>query len=70
MKNLLNKILGEKTKKGKCRFWNHIWEYEPEISFHPTSKYVNGYPIMTKYVRDVKRCTTCNKKEYGDLNFG
>lgn len=69
MKNLLNKIFGEKNKEGKCRPWNHIWSYKPDVFLSNTGQYVDGKPVQRKYCRDIRECDTCGHIEYGDLNF-
>lgn len=71
MKNLLNKIFGEKNKKtGKCRSWNHKMVYKPVNSTVASNQMVDGKVIMNKYYRDISECSICGEKEYGDLHFG
>jgi hypothetical protein len=69
LKNLLNKVFGEKNKDGKCRPWNHEMEYKPEYSLSNTGQFIDGKPIQTKYRRDISECKICGEKSYGDLNF-
>lgn len=70
MKNILNKLFGEKNKNGKCRSWNHNMVYKPKNTTSESNQMVDGKPIMYKYHRDILECSICGEKEYGDLHFG